>query len=116
MADERSWRCFHCDEVFTDRASAAIHFGTSEIDEPGCKMLSKGEVELLRDYRDMAARWQRCVSEDCEASRIYHSMSADKETAVRKAEEQGYARGLADGKAVRDGGIDRMAPDADTRG
>ncbi len=96
---ERSWRCFHCDEVFTDKNAAREHFGSTELDEPGCKMLAKGELELLRDYRDMAARWQRCVSEDCEASRIYHSMSAKIATAERAAEQRGYDKGLKDGEA-----------------
>jgi len=95
------WRCFHCDETFTDKKLAAEHFGASEVEEPGCKMLAKGEVELLRDYRDMAARWQRCVSEDCDASRIFHSMSAKIATAERDAEQKGYDRGLADGRAEK---------------
>lgn len=94
----RSWRCFHCDEVFASADAAREHFGSSELDEPGCKMLAKGELELLRDYRDMAARWQRCVSEDCDASRIYHSMSAKIATAEREAEQKGYDRGLEDGR------------------
>ena len=95
------WRCFHCDETFTDKKLAAEHFGASEIEEAGCKMLAKGEVELLRDYRDMAARWQRCVSEDCDASRLYHSMSAKIATAERDAEQKGYDKGLADGRAEK---------------
>ena len=94
----RSWRCFHCDEVFTDSKAAAVHFGADESAEPGCKMLTGGDVELLRDYRDMAARWQRCVSEDCDASRIYNSMSAERVTAVRDAEQAGYDKGLAGGR------------------
>lgn len=93
---DRSWRCFHCDEVFTNKEAAREHFGSTELDEPGCKMLAKGEVELLRDYRDMAARWQRCVSEDCDASRIYHSMSAKIATTEREAEQRGYDKGLND--------------------
>src|SRR5487761_2676054 len=35
------WRCFHCDEVFTSRESAATHFGTQIdgcADEVACKL------------------------------------------------------------------------------
>lgn len=30
------WRCFHCDEVFTDRTAARRHFGDVLDDMPAC--------------------------------------------------------------------------------
>lgn len=32
----RVWRCFHCDEVFTDSEKAAFHFGQREKARPIC--------------------------------------------------------------------------------
>lgn len=44
VATQRSWRCFHCNEVFTDPLKAKEHFGDGEIrgdkfewDAPKCK-------------------------------------------------------------------------------
>lgn len=31
------WRCFHCDEAFTDRAAACEHFGESRVGVPLCQ-------------------------------------------------------------------------------
>jgi hypothetical protein len=36
MADH--WRCFHCDEVFTDPESAADHFGLNATAPTACVM------------------------------------------------------------------------------
>lgn len=30
------WRCFHCNDVFTDRQAAEGHFGKYETDTPAC--------------------------------------------------------------------------------
>lgn len=48
------WICFHCDEVFTDRAEAAKHFGTSTFDPAVC-VIDAGEVSELRADRDYAS-------------------------------------------------------------
>ncbi len=36
MTDRIEWRCFQCDEVFTDRAKALLHFGLMETVPPRC--------------------------------------------------------------------------------
>lgn len=50
------WRCFHCEEVFTDRASAARHFGTDwfcEQEAPACiQFLTEGEKAIVEDMRE----------------------------------------------------------------
>src|SRR6185369_497961 len=35
-ATSQQWRCFHCDETFTDKNSAAEHFGVGQHVTPGC--------------------------------------------------------------------------------
>jgi hypothetical protein len=46
------WRCFHCDEVFIERQSAADHFGLDELEVPGCvAILTEGERAILEDRR-----------------------------------------------------------------
>lgn len=92
------WRCFHCDEVFTDPKEAALHFGCMLDDHAACKRLNDDDRALLKTIADLSARWTRCLNEDCDASRVYHSMSADMARKVREAEEAGYAKGLADGR------------------
>jgi len=40
----RSWRCFHCDEVFTDEAKARIHFGPELGSTPTCQVRDRDDV------------------------------------------------------------------------
>ena len=89
----KSWRCFHCDEVFTDRAAALEHFGSSTLDEPACQTdaarLRTLEKELRR-YRD----------EDTDLHRQVEHLTTEHQTALRREEEMGYARGLRDGQEL----------------
>ena len=62
-ADEQqvTWRCFHCDELFTDRQCAADHFGISELDGPPVCVVAATEeqraiIEDRRDWRNRALR------------------------------------------------------------
>lgn len=48
----RHWRCFFCDEVFTDRRAAALHFGVDEDCEPACR-IKGAEGGLLKALRDV---------------------------------------------------------------
>lgn len=73
------WRCFHCDDVFTDRAEAKEHFGDYRDDSPLC--LIKGqdgglgarvrelEAELMDAYK------QRNEYEN--DARLYHELRSD---------------------------------------
>lgn len=87
--DPPGWRCFHCGELFTTPGAARAHFGKAESDTPACAVdpakLRAMESEL-RQYRD----------EDSGKDRAMHAMESAHGTAVRKAEEDGYARGLRD--------------------
>lgn len=46
------WRCFHCEDVFTDPVAAAAHFGTGEQHQAGCiEKLSAPEKNLVLALR-----------------------------------------------------------------
>lgn len=85
------WRCFHCDEVCTDRASALEHFGTDRHCDPICKV-------DRAEYRRMEKRNIEHTLEDTQLHRALHAKDAEMQTKVRQAEETGYARGLEDAK------------------
>ena len=89
------WRCFHCDEVFTDWVQARNHFGyTPEDGPPVCKTERGVDAEIYHLKRRVEL-YQR---EDTELHRALHAKAAEMAVAVRRAEEQGYARGLEDAK------------------
>ena len=87
------WTCFHCGEVCADAEAARLHFGSSEHQQPGCQI-------DLAEYRRMEEVNRRHFEEDTELHRALHRMEADHRTALVRAEESGYAKGLA---ALKDG-------------
>lgn len=90
-----SWRCFHCDEMFTDWIAARNHFGyTPEDGAPSCRT-TRGEDSELYHMKRRLESYQR---EDTELHRALHAKDAEMHTKVCQAEEQGYARGLEDTK------------------
>ena len=91
QADGVSWRCFHCGEVFVTEVDAGLHFGRYEHDKPACQF----DAEHIRW---MEAQHRRNVDDDSEALRTVCSLLNEHEDLRRKAEELGYARGLADAK------------------
>lgn len=97
----REWRCFHCDEVFTDIDAAADHFGVQidgTADEVACKLNATDGllVKMLREAQEELRRYRQ---EDHEAYRQFYALGAEHATALHREEEKGYARGLADGHA-----------------
>lgn len=84
-----AWRCFHCDETFTDTESAALHFGTHERHSPACTI-------DVAEYRRMEAMGERYAEEDAEVHRSMYRMQNEHSVELRRAEEAGYARGLND--------------------
>lgn len=83
------WRCFHCDEVFNDHASALEHFGPSQYTAAAC------QVDIA-EYRRMEEVHRSHCEEDTDADRAIHSLRSDMNIAVKRAEEDGYAKGLLD--------------------
>lgn len=92
QAPAPEWRCFHCEESFTDRAAAALHFGYSERQAPACK--------LDENYlRELEAEVQRYREEDTDLHREIAGFQPKLHAARQRAEEEGYARGLKDAQA-----------------
>lgn len=89
QAEPETWRCFHCDEVFTDREQAALHFGTTQMQKPACQF----DVAALRETEALMRRYQE---EDTDLHRQIYGMQAKHNADLQRAEEQGYARGLKD--------------------
>jgi flagellar biosynthesis/type III secretory pathway protein FliH len=89
MSTLKEWRCFHCDEVFKDFAEAELHFGRYRQSDPLCTLNADS-------IRDMEAQLSRYREEDTYLHRAIMSLEAEKAVAIRRAEEEGYARGLAD--------------------
>lgn len=105
------WRCFHCDETFTDEQAAYEHFGAHPHQEPGCKI-------DLAEYRRMeseVARMQRELGEDdTMVRREMARQQGEHAAALRRAEETGYARGLKDaGYSETKGAVPAPSADAD---
>ncbi|KWC82737.1 hypothetical protein WL58_17860 [Burkholderia cepacia] len=76
--------------MFTDAESATLHFGRSERQSPACSI-------DIAEYRSMEQRMHAYNEEDSELHRTMYRMQAQHQTDLRREEEKGYARGLADG-------------------
>lgn len=81
------WRCFHCDEILTTAAAAQAHFGTRETQDAFCTVSPE-------TFRHMELELARYREEDTELHRALHAKDSEMAQAVKKAEEEGYARGL----------------------
>jgi hypothetical protein len=97
------WRCFHCDDVFTNESCARTHFGRDEDSVPACQIKAGAEGSLLKALRraeeDAAEAWGILHSESDDFSKAYHRQAARHAEQLRIIEELGYERGLADAKA-----------------
>lgn len=87
-----AWRCFHCDEVFTDVAAAREHFGETLDDEPICQV-------TVERYRAVERELESYRNESDATSRTFYDIGHRAAVAARDAEQKGYDRGLADAKA-----------------
>lgn len=93
------WRCFHCDEVFTDPKAAANHFGVDHVgDETLCQM-AQVDGGIAKVIADLAEELQRYRSEDNTSYREFYALGADHRAALIREEQKGYDRGLADARA-----------------
>lgn len=75
--EAQHWRCFHCDEVFTDPVEAREHFGADEWKTPACR-LSAEDVQRLRelDARNAELRAEDSTLEN--DARLWHESEADR--------------------------------------
>lgn len=95
------WRCFHCGDTFTKAQArwAREHFGRDEGEQPVCLIRTAGEGALLTALRNAQNELAGYRAEDNDLMRAFMSMQADHGVALRREEERGYAKGLADGRA-----------------
>src|SRR5690606_36152060 len=103
MRDRRIyWRCFHCGETFTKAQEllARQHFGRDEGELPVCQMRVPGEHHLLIALRKAQDELAGYRAEDSDMIRAFYAMQADHAQALRREEERGYEKGLADGRAA----------------
>lgn len=97
------WRCFHCDQVFATEHAARQHFGPDEGHKPACQIKASegGLLGALREAEDEAHKaWGVVHSEGADGLQAYRANLSRHTTALRSAEEVGYARGLADHAAT----------------
>lgn len=97
--NDRYWCCFFCDEVFTVWESALEHFGGTFDAEPLCK-IAAADGGLANKVRQLEEELVGYRHEDSETDRVMHRMKAEHRTNLRREEENGYAKGLADGRAI----------------
>lgn len=102
------WVCFHCGIRFTNNeageAEAREHFGIDpNIDMPICR-IAAGDGSLVATVRRLEAELARYQAEDTDLHREIHGLKAAHASALRRAEEEGYAKGL------RDAGYSEAAP------
>jgi hypothetical protein len=87
-----AWRCFHCDEVFTDEKCAREHFGDTLEVEPICQVTAER-------YREVERQLESYRNESDATSRTFYDNGHKAAVAERDAEQKGYDRGIADAKA-----------------
>lgn len=95
----KSWRCFHCDDVFHNVAQAAAHFGVREDQTPACQLKASegGLVRALREAEDECERVHTQLhAESADGLRALQNNLGRHRTALIAQEETGYERGLAD--------------------
>jgi hypothetical protein len=83
MSKAKKWRCFFCDEVFTDRRSAWAHFGEPycESDPPACvdplRTDEKARMTELREAREHAIKMQAESERNDDAEGLLEQFRAD---------------------------------------
>lgn len=91
------WRCFYCDEVFTTRKHAAEHFGADETCTTACLLSHEGH--LVRHIRNLESQLSRRRDDDSDVMRAMMALEGAHATALVRAEEAGYAKGVSEMKA-----------------
>lgn len=98
VAPPHGWTCFHCGETFKTVGGARDHFGADPIADPACRIKvgeERGLVMALRRAEEQLARYR---AQDSDADREFYRIQADHAVALQRAEEAGFARGVADMK------------------
>jgi hypothetical protein len=112
MKGRKTWRCFHCDEVFQSERWAREHFGGNQGALAGCQ-IKGSDGDLLAEIRRLEAELGPYREEDTHLQRAIASLRCEMGTREQRAEEEGYARGLRDAHLLTDpDAMDITAPPA----
>lgn len=118
---EHGWTCFHCGEhfpgTFAGSRAAREHFGWEPTAVAACIIKGSEDKGLLRKLRGLEHAntlleedARRARSEDeSEASKTYHRLTGEHAVALRRAEEEGYAKGLRDGRPYKEAEVAALA-------
>lgn len=97
MIEPKEWRCFHCDEVFTDRQEAMLHFGIDELKNPAC--LIKGDRPLLQALREAEEQADQVLHdlhcENTETLRAYRNLQQRFAKVTEALEQTGFDKGVS---------------------
>lgn len=98
------WTCFHCGDTFTTPGSARDHFGFEPSSDPACRIKLGAERGLIKHIRECEAEIERLMSElhheGAEGLKGMRAMMSRHASQFREAEEAGYEKGLAGGRAL----------------
>lgn len=95
MKGRKTWRCFHCDEVFHSERWAREHFGGTQGALSGCQIRGS-DGHLLAEIRRLEDELVPYRAEDTDLHRAIASLQGEIRAAADRAEDEGYARGLRD--------------------
>lgn len=96
---ETQWRCFHCNEIFTNPKHAAEHFGVDETSTPGCR-LTATEGHLVTYIRRLEKDLDEYRDDRHPLILAHLSDESARRLALQREEEVGYARGVLDSEAA----------------
>lgn len=90
---KKTWRCFHCDEVFLSAARAREHFGDDQGALAACQLkgVDNDLIAIIRSQERALASYRR---EDSAILRAWRSKEAEAQMAAVHAEETGFDRGV----------------------
>jgi hypothetical protein len=102
------WRCFHCEFETSDHAEAQSHFG-DDSDAPALCIFwaTLEDAERAHEYQQMVLelnairesviRLNAAFDNECsEGMRLFRELESKMQQEIRRAEEEGYAKGLRD--------------------
>ena len=117
-----AWRCFHCGFETSDEKEARAHFGDDSDDQALCVMwASIDDAERAHAYQQLTLELDATreevfslnaaiENESSEGMRAFRELEAKMHREIRRAEEDGYARGLRDAqKHPEEIGLCRLA-------
>lgn len=97
QAPRAGWVCFHCGRGFADtprgQELAVLHFGSTVYTKPACQYDTN-------ELREMEAELRRYREEDTDLHRAIHAARSEGVRRAKRAEEDGYAKGLAVSQAA----------------